>query len=194
MCQKQEEIWHVPGSASKVPQEHLELLLLPEAVSAFQKSLGETVDKSYINLNFSSEWNSALEGQWHSLHCQPPPSQICPSELCWDHSPAMQTPSNLRLSAEWFVYHCWWPTLNASNIQMTQVKTCHRFPIITKMHNRNTRCNINRERVWCVWITCPVQPAVGASRDIIWGCHTESIKGVWVFVYVCKHTHIFFFF
>lgn len=62
MSQKQGGISSVPGSVSKVPREHLELFLPPEAILPFQKSLGEIVNKSHIILGFS-ERNSAPEGQ-----------------------------------------------------------------------------------------------------------------------------------
>lgn len=43
-----------------------------------------------------------------------------------------------------------------------------------------------------MWVTCLVQPAVAASRDI-WACHMECYKGgVGVNTCTYTHTHVYF--
>lgn len=91
MSQKQGGISSVPGSVSKVPQEHMELFLPPEAILPFLKSLGEIVDKSHIILAFLSEtW--PLKGTGAPF--------LSPFEHCCHQTPAVLMRFSLCLSAE----------------------------------------------------------------------------------------------
>lgn len=147
MCQKQGGIWLVPSSVSTVPQEHLELLL-PGAVSAFQKLLGESINPtsppSCVSLQSATQ---PMKGSG-----SPCSADLCPLNLSsWTLlTPGSGDAGNFQPSLACRVVCL--PLLMAHAECLKYLNDSSKtFPRCclppAKLHNRNISCNVNRGRV-----------------------------------------------